>query len=85
MSLFDVIRYSISIPPTVEELAALPDALYNVWIRHPTNSWHGVDTESIDDRKWVSSWMYRNFNSEAQEKIMRDIKLLRKLILEYEE
>jgi hypothetical protein len=31
MSIFDVIKYPISEPPTKEELEALPDDLYNYW------------------------------------------------------
>ncbi len=31
MSLFDVIKYPVSNPPTSEQLNALPDAIYNKW------------------------------------------------------
>jgi len=31
MSLFDVIRHPISVPPTREELEGLPDGVLNIW------------------------------------------------------
>lgn len=34
MTIFDVIRYSISLPPTEPELRALPDAVYAQWAQY---------------------------------------------------
>ena len=32
MSIFDVLRYNLSIPPTADELAALPSPVYQKWL-----------------------------------------------------
>lgn len=32
MSLFDIIKYPISVPPTPAELEALPTSIYNPWV-----------------------------------------------------
>jgi hypothetical protein len=33
MSIFDVIRYPISWPPTIEELESIPTPLYDAWYK----------------------------------------------------
>jgi len=33
MSLFDVLKYPISSPPTYTELKSLPEEIYNKWVR----------------------------------------------------
>jgi len=51
MSLFDVIKYPISHPPTVEELSALPEDLYIKW-RDETFSIHPEPTIV-----WVAAYL----------------------------
>lgn len=82
MSLFDVLRYPISYPPQAEEFAALPESIYNKWIKN--SSWSIVDTESSSDMIWVTQWMKRNLNSPSySEEIISDLKILRKIISEW--
>lgn len=76
MSLFDVIKYPISFPPTNEQLEALPEKLYRKWIHHPDNTWCDTDIESSHDPIWVAMW-HRDYPHKTE-----DIELLRKMILE---
>ena len=60
MSLFDVIRYPISWPPREDELAALPQMLYNNWIessdwRHYSNNTF-VNGNYITRPAHISEW-----------------------------
>jgi len=86
MSLFDVIRYPLSLPPTAEELSALPKELYTQWINN--SSWKNIDTKSSMDLQWVSSWMcefitYRNAPYH-EDIIIRDIHILRDIIKKWD-
>jgi hypothetical protein len=91
MTIFDSIKYPISEYPTAEELEALPDELYKKWIG--TSSWN--DTEAVNNREWVALWMSshlqdpeifpgRGTSPKDMEEILQDLKLLRKMIMEYE-
>ena len=44
MSLFDVIKYPISTPPTTEELEALPHELFQKWLE---SACPGVDVSGV--------------------------------------
>ena len=69
MGLFDVLRYPISDQPTVEELAALPRDLYNVW--RTSVGWYVATNESKV-----------KYYSEAPVHV--DILMLREMIKNYE-
>jgi hypothetical protein len=94
MTIFDVIRYPIHIPPLVGELAALPEALYKYWIDFHTIDWHNVDAEIKYAPSNVEEWMRdmvqshiednRGFTHSVKE-LTTDLEKLRKLIQEYEE
>lgn len=79
MSLFDVIRYPISDVPTLEELEAIPDEIFNQWgivkelSSGPTrqNVWYVIN-ESCKFQKLRSGY----FNPHRAEE-------LRKIIREY--
>lgn len=87
MTIFDVIRWPVNIPPTAEELDAVPTELYRNWIKR--SHWRDADTESSYDRFWVAGWMQRNWedprNYMVREEIIEDVKLLRKLIAGWKE
>ena len=85
MSLFDVIKYPISEPPTLEELNALPNEIFNQWISlsHWRSPGKWKDADGI-------SHYYKNFygsdhDAYPDQEQSRDVKLLRKLIEEYNE
>ncbi len=76
MSLFDVIRYPISDSPTLEQLKALPEDLYTVWIKRA----HFIpENWSHKDIVWYYRPDRRTINSD------KEIKLLRQMIEEYDE
>ena len=83
MSLFDVIRYPVSCPPTFDQLNAIPTNLYRYWITR--SSWSDVDTQSSWDPLWVAQWMRNNTGlSGCRINIEYDIRILRKIIEEAE-
>lgn len=76
MSLFDVIRYPISDPPTEKELSALPEDLYYKWFK--TMNWSHHTTPSIV-AEWFAVLDYpTRFRTRALETLQR-------LIREYDE
>jgi hypothetical protein len=89
MSLFDVLRYPISLPPTEEELDALPVKLFHSWTDNVECHWYTVDKDSAQSPRWVSGWMNRNWPSLAPTRlsteIEADVYLLRRLISEWQE
>lgn len=92
MSLFDVIRYPIGYPPTIEQLAALPKELYMKWIK--ASEWARFtepnedgdiefDSYAIEN---VAGW-YRDYihTRHYGEKDELDLKRLHGIIAEWEE
>jgi len=77
MSLFDVIRYPISNPPTKEELWALPPDLFNEWKK--SVGWKNVRGVTPG---YVEAY-YKEFNSDEAYKL-DNIRLLRKMIKDYD-
>jgi hypothetical protein len=73
MSLFDVIRYPISMPPTEAEILALPNSLFKRWTES-SKEWSDSPTQSF-----VAYW-YSAVRNETQ---IQDIKLLRQMIKDY--
>ncbi len=77
MSLFDVLRWPISDEPTKEELEALPCSLFKEWMSEvgfvPANWSH----ENV-------AWYYRKERL-AIKIAVHDIRVLRKMIEEYNE
>jgi hypothetical protein len=57
MSLFDVIRYPISDLPTISELAALPEEVYNMLRRHD-NYVSVLNTSSTSSIKYFLTTQY---------------------------
>jgi hypothetical protein len=86
MTVFDVIRYPVSLPPTREELEALPKIIYWDWIRNHTQDWHQLDDTACSP--WnVAIWMayyHRDSHEHQREEIQADVHRLRQLIAEYE-
>jgi hypothetical protein len=62
MTVFDVLRYPISSPPTVEELEALPEDLYYEWIS--TSVWRGYPLRN--DRAHIAIWYINSYVSETR-------------------
>lgn len=87
MSLFDVLRYPISYPPTKAELDALPTELYMKWIMN--SDWAQFvrkDKVEVYSSRNVSEWYYHNINNSFvfKEQDANDIKRLHSIILEWE-
>lgn len=86
MSLFDVIRYPISDPPTPEELEALPGEIFNRWVH--TSDWCDVPRTSaiVPSRLYIGNW-YQTYHIDGRLKNIdwHDIQMLRRMIREYEE
>lgn len=87
MSLFDVIKYPLSVPPTREELLAVPEYLFRAWIYdiNPTfkNYYysHGYMVE------WLGAWHFIGSDVAENELLWyekKDVERLRKMLLEYE-
>ena len=75
MSLFDVIKYPISEPPTEAELRVLPANLYTKWCMDTRWQWVALPTPSrIADFYFNKPAHYRH-----------DVSLLRKMIKEYDD
>ena len=77
MTIFDVLRYPISYPPTAKELAALPRPLILAWA-----ATHGFE-DCDGDPLWISSWYNRN--KDMRPSPAREIHDLRNMIKVYEE
>jgi len=86
MSLFDTLKYPISVPPKMHELESLPVDLFKSWVDHYACSWSTVTEETRHDSVWVSEWLSAHWGSESIDHTanVTDIELLRKLINEYE-
>ncbi len=80
MSLFDVLRYPISNAPTRHELKSLPNDLFVQW-RHQTIWEQGNNHKTPEGiGEWYEACRHTLEDSDADA-----IKLLRKMILEYNE
>jgi hypothetical protein len=76
MTIFDVLRYTISDPPTETEFAALPAKLIEQWLPNTGWSTYGSsDTTSYYLAEYYSSSM----------KGHHELDLLRRMIREYDE
>ena len=82
MSLFDIIKYPISDPPTEYELSALPRSLYAKWLK--CTFWQHRSSPTI-----VSSYYHDLYflssSSYADGFYKKDIPALRKMIKEYDD
>ncbi len=77
MSLFDVIKYPISYPPTKDQLEALPPKLFTQWM---------IDSGFEDVPQWTPlqiSYHYVRYSSMRTS--LAEIKALRKMVEEYDE
>ena len=84
MSLFAVLKYPISVPPTVEQLRRLPVELLDKWIGE--SDWKNKGTHVGDKCTMIGEW-YETFYSRPTTKIVdiRDVELLRRMVREYDE
>lgn len=75
MSLFDVIRYPISNPPTEAEFAALPSGLLAQW--YPETGWIRY-TSTDKSPYYLAEYYYR-------QGVHSELILLRQMIKDYDE
>lgn len=80
MSLFDIIKYPISMPPTEDELVALPTDLFGDWISktgwgEPTCHKQPVQIAMWYNRHWSNLRILQERN---------ELTLLKQMIKEYE-
>lgn len=81
MSLFDVIRYPISDPPTIQEITRLPEDLYLEWINCTT--WRSSE-KKLDRSHIIGFYSYiHDGNSYRFEADQEDIDALRGIIRRY--
>ena len=90
MTIFDRLRYQISIPPKEGELEALPEKLFRYWIDTATLDWKKQDEIVRYDAKFVGSWMRvvsvnRIPSYNKIQEITYDITALRSIIDKWEE
>jgi hypothetical protein len=82
MSVFSILKYHISYPPTADEMERLPADLYDKWL--VAVSWKSdMDDSSIQaTRAFIAAWysIHPTFPGSK-----RDINLLIKMIREYDE
>ena len=86
MSLFDVIRYPVSMPPGPGELEALPVKLFRCWIDKHTVNWFEYPVETRYNAYNVGDWMrsvFRRDDLGHNDEIKKDIHSLRKLIVDW--
>ena len=79
MTIFDVLRYPISEPPTEEELDRLPRDLLECWKSNNGFMW-STDTEMISNFYMTS---FRN--KEYLGKCKKEINELRRMVKEYDD
>ena len=80
MSIFDVIRYPLSHPPTAEELSRLPEDLFEKWVFN--SDWSGLGHGPA----WIGRW-YRDVNSGTglSNRIdLEDLRRLKQMIKDYD-
>ena len=84
MSLFDVIKYPISYPPTVEELNALPETIYNKWRSGCLIKWpyHNYINQWLPENAYSSMKYHYDERFGLRDVIDDMIHLLRKIIEE---
>ena len=81
MSLFDVIRYPISDPPTAEELYNLPEKIFSDWkFRSSWSAWPYGTFENI-----IIYYKTGNVSGAGRKRYMDDMYLLKKLIKDHGE
>ena len=89
MSLFDTIKYPISVPPTSEEFGALPNKLFAQWydISDWINPVSRPQEQGRESQQNVGRWYCRYYSNfkELRKDDIEDLKLLRRMIAEYEE
>jgi hypothetical protein len=84
MSIFAVLRYPVSLPPSGEELSGIPSELYKEWI--DKSSWMNITEDSSMNPIWVAEWMCEFIKyKDNREEIEDDVQLLRNMIKEYDE
>jgi hypothetical protein len=83
VTIFHVLKYPISNPPTAEELEALPPKIFYEWIKtiYYSNTYQTTPSKTA---KLLHS-MYGTMFIDRECVVTRDIKALRKMILEYDD
>ena len=86
MSLFDIIRYPISDPPTEQELTALPVGMMCKWLQ--MTDWKEISPARTNIADVVEYYEFASNDSSApdgcKELALQELVLLRKMIREYE-
>jgi len=80
MTIFDVIRYPMSDIPTVVELEALPKRLFDKWVSR--TEWG--DPRNMKGAREIGEW-YEFHPGFVTEQDREELRLLKKMILEYGE
>ena len=79
MTIFDVIRYPISYPPTAEELSRLPGDLFEAW--RNSSEW----SERVCDQEWIAEWYARYLDTQYFLKAdYEDLARLKQMIKDYD-
>ena len=81
MSLFDVLRYPISNQPTEEEINRLPADLFWAWVAKTEFT---ISDRTDKSRVYISAW-YKKWGETLNQKEIKEISILRKMIKEYDE
>jgi len=82
MTIFDTIKYPISIPPTVEELESLPAAVISTWIEK-SNFLEKDRIWSHFTLYFVHEWSINSGDKKDSEDALESIRLLKQCIYEY--
>ena len=82
MTIFQVLRYMPSYPPTLDQLKALPIEIYNMWVNHPKVGWSVCSLDTRNDKVWIAEWYKANANHQAAG-INNDMKILKIILQEW--
>ena len=83
MTIFDVLRYQISDPPTESQLRALPESVYNKWCR--SSSWKGFPRDDMTVVAEYYNFFQHHLRDTDSVSYKEDIILLKALIRDYDE
>ena len=83
MSLFDVLKYPIGTPPTVEQICNVPASIFDEWFEH--SDWKGKGGSKAGIGNWYQQFYFCGEAGLPRSVDKQDLELLRKLIEEYDE
>lgn len=79
MTIFDTLRYHISIPPSAEELSRLPNELFEHWLE---DIGYG-NIMPVTPQQVAVYFEFERSNLGNIKNAIKDVELLRKMITEY--